>query len=146
MRATWLLLILALTVGVNSCRHARTEAVGTPEHASTAEPASPAVAAAQPASPASEPMAAVPSQPADAPVEQARVDFAADVQPILEARCQPCHFPGGVMYQRRPFDRAETITDLGTKLFTRLKDENDRRVVGEFLAQQAAAPAGQPRH
>jgi hypothetical protein len=146
MRATWLLLILALTVGVNSCRHARTEAVGTPEHASTAEPASPAVAAAQPASPASEPMAAVPSQPADAPVEQAPVDFAADLRPILEARCQPCHFPGGVMYERRPFDRAETITDLGTRLFTRLKDENDRRVVSAFLAQQAAAPPGQPRN
>ena len=81
----------------------------------------------------------MPPQPASAPVEQVRVDFNQDVRPILEARCQPCHFPGGVMYERRPFDRPETITDLGTKLFTRLKDENDRRVISEFLVQQAPA-------
>jgi hypothetical protein len=41
------------------------------------------------------------------------------------------------MYERRPFDRAETITALGTKLFTRLKDEDERRVISAFLAQQA---------
>jgi hypothetical protein len=80
------------------------------------------------------------------PVERARVDFDQDVRPILEARCQPCHFPGGVMYERRPFDRPETITALGTKLFTRLKDENDRRVVSEFLAQHASVQPEQPRN
>jgi hypothetical protein len=67
------------------------------------------------------------------------VSFDNDVKPILETRCQPCHFPGGVMYERRPFDRAETITALGTKLFTRLKDANDQRVISEFLAQQSGA-------
>ncbi|HSC08507.1 MAG TPA: hypothetical protein VLD59_16915 [Steroidobacteraceae bacterium] len=146
MRAASLLVILALTVGVNSCRLAPTGPARTqPEDASAAEP-TPAVAAAQPASTATEPMTTELSQPASAPVEQARVDFDQDVRPILEARCQPCHFPGGVMYERRPFDRAETITDLGTKLFTRLKDENDRRVVSDFLAQQTAVEPAQPRH
>jgi hypothetical protein len=64
-----------------------------------------------------------------------RVDFVTQVKPILESRCQGCHFPGGTMYQRLPFDRAETIKTLGEKLFTRLKDENDRRVIRDFLAQ-----------
>jgi hypothetical protein len=46
--------------------------------------------------------------------------FAKDVRPILEHRCQPCHFTGGKMYARLPFDRLETIEKLGTtKLFTR---------------------------
>ncbi|MEA2203803.1 MAG: hypothetical protein QOE77_579 [Blastocatellia bacterium] len=64
-----------------------------------------------------------------------RVDFATQVKPILVSRCEGCHFPGGKMYQRLPFDRAETIKTLGEKLFTRLKDENDRRLIRDFLAQ-----------
>jgi hypothetical protein len=48
----------------------------------------------------------------------------------------PCHFSGGVMYERMPFDRAETIKKVGTKLFTRIHDENHRRVIREFLEQE----------
>lgn len=66
----------------------------------------------------------------------AKVDFATQIRPILEARCQPCHFSGGKVYQRMPFDRAETIKTLGTKLFTRIKDENERRLISDFLAQE----------
>ena len=64
----------------------------------------------------------------------AKVDFATDVKPIL-ARCQPCHFSGGTMYDRLPFDRAETVTRLGEKLFTRIQAENERKIIREFLAQ-----------
>jgi len=64
-----------------------------------------------------------------------KVDFATQIRPILEARCQPCHFNGGKVYQRMPFDRPETIRTLGTKLFTRIKDENERRLIREFLEQ-----------
>jgi hypothetical protein len=59
--------------------------------------------------------------------------FDTDVKPILEAQCKPCHFPGGAQYQHLPFDRPETIKKLGEKLFTRIKDEKDRRVIREFL-------------
>jgi len=65
----------------------------------------------------------------------AKVDFTTHVRPILQARCQPCHFSGGVMYQRLPFDQPGTIKTLGEKLFTRIKDENERRIIREFLAQ-----------
>ncbi|MDQ2936721.1 MAG: hypothetical protein M3R67_04355 [Acidobacteriota bacterium] len=65
-----------------------------------------------------------------------KVDFATQIRPILESRCMPCHFSGGKVYQRMPFDRPETIKTLGTKLFTRLKDENERRVIRDFLAQE----------
>ena len=65
----------------------------------------------------------------------AKVDFATHVRPILESRCTPCHFAGGTMYKRLPFDRQETIKTLGTKLFSRIKDEKERRRIREFLAQ-----------
>ncbi len=65
----------------------------------------------------------------------ARVDFTTQVKPIMEGRCQPCHFQGGTMYQKLPFDRPETIKTLGEKLFTRLKQESDRKVIREFLSQ-----------
>jgi len=66
----------------------------------------------------------------------AKVDFSSQIKPILEAKCQPCHFSGGKVYDKMPFDRPETIKTLGTKLFTRIKDENERRLISDFLAQQ----------
>jgi len=66
-----------------------------------------------------------------------RLDFAKEIRPIFEQRCQPCHFPGGKMYQRLPFDRAQTIVKLGTKkLFTRIHDEKERELIRQFLAQE----------
>jgi|SRR6267143_998625 len=65
----------------------------------------------------------------------AKIDFATQIRPILEARCRPCHFSGGKVYQRMPFDRPETIKTLGTKLFTRIKDEKERQIIREFLSQ-----------
>jgi hypothetical protein len=64
--------------------------------------------------------------------------FASDVKPILQSRCQPCHFQGGQMYEKLPFDKPETITRLGTKLFTRIRDENQQRVILDFLSGQSA--------
>ena len=61
-------------------------------------------------------------------------DFATEIKPIFQARCQPCHFPGGKVYDRLPFDKPETITRLGTKLFTRIKDEKEQRLIRDFLA------------
>jgi hypothetical protein len=63
------------------------------------------------------------------------VDFKADVRPILESRCMPCHFAGGKMYKSLPFDKPETIVTLDEKLFTRIKDERSRAVIRRFLAE-----------
>ena len=60
-------------------------------------------------------------------------DFKTQIQPTL-ARCQPCHFPGGKMYERLPFDRPQTVVKLGTKLFTRIRDEKQRDLIRQFLA------------
>ena len=68
-----------------------------------------------------------------------RPTFASDVRPILESSCQPCHFQGGQMYEKLPFDKPETITKLGTKLFTRIKNEDQQRLIREFLLEQSAS-------
>ena len=66
---------------------------------------------------------------------KARVDFDTQLKPIFQSKCMPCHFSGGQMYDRLPFDKPATIRKLGTRLFTRIKDENDRRLIEDFLTQ-----------
>ena len=73
-------------------------------------------------------------------------DFARDVLPVLQAHCTPCHFEGGKMHARLPFDRPETIRLLGEKLFTRIKDPSEQQAIREFLAAQAASPPGSAPH
>jgi hypothetical protein len=79
------------------------------------------------------PPALLRSSPAPQPVS-----FEGQIRPMLEARCQPCHFTGGKMYARMPFDRPQTIVTLGEKLFTRIRDEKEQRLLRSFLAQEAA--------
>ena len=62
-------------------------------------------------------------------------DFEKEIKPIFQSRCMPCHFQGGKVYDKLPFDQPGTITRLGTKLFTRIKDEKEQRLIREFLAQ-----------
>ncbi len=69
------------------------------------------------------------------PASVNRVDFDSQIKPILQSKCMPCHFSGGVMYEKMPFDRPETIKHFGTKLFTRIKDEGHRQLIRDFLAQ-----------
>ena len=64
-----------------------------------------------------------------------RVDFDTQLKPIFKSKCMPCHFSGGQMYDRLPFDKPETIRKLGTKLFTRIKQEDERRLIEDFLTQ-----------
>ncbi|HYI10429.1 MAG TPA: hypothetical protein VEK57_15320 [Thermoanaerobaculia bacterium] len=78
-----------------------------------------------------------------APAPQAapprNVDFAKDVRPILEKRCQPCHFEGGKMYAHLPFDKAATVDKLGTQLFTRIKADEEQAVIRAFLTRDRRA-------
>jgi hypothetical protein len=94
----------------------------------------PAVAAVQPVALAPAALAPDAARAAVAP-EPPGVEFARDVRPILETRCQPCHFPGGVMYGKLPFDREATIHALGEKLFTRIKAADEQRTIRDLLAQ-----------
>jgi hypothetical protein len=79
--------------------------------------------------------AAPANQPVASSEPKARVDFDAQLKPIFQSKCMPCHFSGGKVYDRLPFDKPATIKKLGTRLFTRIKDEQDRKLIEDFLTQ-----------
>ena len=79
--------------------------------------------------------------PTAPPTYVEKLDFKTQIQPILEARCKPCHFAGGKMYAKLPFDQPATIVKLGERLFTRIKDESDRAKIRAFIAQQKSRSA-----
>jgi hypothetical protein len=70
----------------------------------------------------------------EAPPQKTNVDFKRDVQPILEKHCTPCHFSGGRMHHELPFDDPATISKLNTRLLSRIKDERERTMIGEFIS------------
>jgi|SRR5688572_15239037 len=52
------------------------------------------------------------------------IAFDKDIVPILKSRCSPCHFPGGKMYEKMPFDKSKTIIDHSAGVARRLKGED----------------------
>ena len=62
------------------------------------------------------------------------IQFSAEIQPILAKNCSPCHFPGGKMYERMPFDQDTTIISHDAGVLKRLKgDEN--AILKKYLDQ-----------
>ena len=81
------------------------------------------------------------SEPTDTPWDELvppikKPAFDTEIKPIFQARCQPCHFQGGKVHDKLPFDKPETIIRLGPKLFTRIKDEQERTIIRAFLEQR----------
>jgi hypothetical protein len=67
------------------------------------------------------------------------IHFKTQIQPILEKNCSPCHFPGGKMYEKLPFDRGETIVNHQALIFKRLKKEEDIGLIRQYVQQQNKA-------
>lgn len=63
------------------------------------------------------------------------LNFKTQVQPIFQKHCSPCHFPGGKMYEKLPFDQGETIINHRAGILRRIKGEDDVRVVKQYLEQ-----------
>lgn len=54
------------------------------------------------------------------------IHFASQILPILVKNCSPCHFTGGKMYERMPFDKDTTIINHEAGILRRIKgEEND---------------------
>ena len=75
-----------------------------------------------------------------APAANREDGFAKTVRPVLLAHCAPCHESGGKMYDRLPFDRAETIATHRDGVLRRLKGD-DRAAVEQWLAGLPSAAA-----
>ena len=59
--------------------------------------------------------------------------FQKHVLPLLQANCNPCHFPGGKVYKKLPFDDYKTVASLGKKLNTRLKQKKQQAVINGWI-------------
>ena len=63
------------------------------------------------------------------------ITYQAQVQPILEKNCSPCHFTGGKMYVKMPFDKAETIINHEAGILKRIKKEEEKEIIRQFILQ-----------
>lgn len=70
-----------------------------------------------------------------APIEPVAdtISFSAQIQPILQNRCSPCHFSGGKMYEKMPFDQPKTLLEHSEGMLKRFKDENENRLLKQFV-------------
>ena len=62
------------------------------------------------------------------------IQFAHQIQPILVKHCSPCHFTGGKMYERMPFDMDTTIINHEAGILRRIK--GDESVLIKAFIQQ----------
>jgi hypothetical protein len=63
------------------------------------------------------------------------IDFTSQIQPILVKNCSPCHFTGGKMYERMPFDKDTTIINHKAGILRRIKGE-ENALIRSFIQQQ----------
>ena len=64
------------------------------------------------------------------------VNFKTDVVPILNTKCSPCHFEGGKMYEKMPFDSDVTILNHQAGILRRLKNEPVGALIRQFIEQR----------
>ena len=62
------------------------------------------------------------------------INFTSQVQPILIKNCSPCHFTGGKMYERMPFDKDTTIINHEKGVLRRIKGE-ENVLIKTFIQQ-----------
>lgn len=62
------------------------------------------------------------------------IDFISQVQPILVNKCSPCHFIGGKMYEKMPFDQDSTIINHEAGILKRFKNK-ENLLIKQFIQQ-----------
>lgn len=68
---------------------------------------------------------------------QPLLNFKKEIEPIFINRCSPCHFSGGTMYSRMPFDKDTTILKHSRGILKRIKDEKDNKLLEAFINQNS---------
>jgi len=63
------------------------------------------------------------------------VNYNTEVLPILQKKCTPCHFPGGKMYEKMPFDNRSTILSHEAGVLKRFKDQHESALIKQFIHQ-----------
>ena len=79
----------------------------------------------------------VPVKPASS-TPASSLNFDIDIKPIFQKHCNPCHFPGGKLYDRLPFDRASTIIKNEKGILRRIKDTAEVKMIRQFVEENYA--------
>jgi hypothetical protein len=75
------------------------------------------------------------------------INFTKQVQPIFIKNCSPCHFPGGKMYLRMPFDQDTTIIIHQAGILRRIKKPEENLILKSFIEQNKnSLPDDKPLH
>lgn len=127
-------LVLVVVVAATGCgwlgrRAAAPEA--PPPQAAVAPAPPPTIAMSEPAPTPGVPAVSEPvarPEPAASPTQ-----FETSVRPILERRCQPCHWPGGKMYERIPFDDPWAVASHREGVLRRLKEPEENAAIVRWL-------------
>jgi len=82
-------------------------------------------------------VAAAISPPSPPPTKAPGPTFDATVRPVLESRCTLCHYPGGRMYERLPFDQPPVVAAHADGIRRRLKGA-DLEALERWLASLPA--------
>jgi len=64
-----------------------------------------------------------------------RIGFKTQMIPLLQKKCSPCHFAGGKMYAKMPFDNPATILSHQTGILKRMKEQPAAALIKQFVQQ-----------
>lgn len=77
--------------------------------------------------------------PNETSLKKDSINFQTQVQPIFQKNCSPCHFPGGKLYEKLPFDKGITIIDHQSGILKRIKNEEEINLIRQYTAQNKVA-------
>jgi hypothetical protein len=63
------------------------------------------------------------------------VDYKTQVMPLLQKTCSPCHFEGGKMYAKMPFDTSVTILRHEAGILKRIDNKPEGALIKQFILQ-----------
>ena len=68
-------------------------------------------------------------------IDSIAIGFDKEIKPIFIKNCSPCHFTGGKMYEKLPFDKDTTIINHQAAILRRIKGE-ENTLLRSFIQQQ----------
>lgn len=63
------------------------------------------------------------------------IGFDKEIKPIFIKNCSPCHFTGGKMYEKLPFDKDTTIINHSAAILKRIKNKEENTLLSNFISQ-----------
>jgi hypothetical protein len=80
-------------------------------------------------------------------IDPIAIGFEKQIKPIFVKNCSPCHFTGGKMYERLPFDKDTTILNHHEAILKRIKNEEENSLLKNFVLQnKSGLPESKPHY